>query len=104
MIFKEVKLFLGYHYLKQKLAIACFTSSKPIREREPFGYNYDNQQTFTFSKYTTSPNIQNKTSDNLRRDISIGLYSRKDSLSIATWGIEVQHNRDEFKLPLQQTH
>jgi hypothetical protein len=89
----------GYHYLKQNLQLRALVLRNQFERGEPFGYNYDNQQTFTFSKYTTSPNIQNKTSDNLRRDISIGLYSRKDSLSIETWGIEIQHNKDEFKLP-----
>ena len=89
----------GYHYLKQNLQLRALVLRNQFDRGEPFGYNYDNQQAFTFSKYTTTPNSENKTSDNLRRDISIGLYSREDSLSIEKWGIEVQHNKDEFNLP-----
>ena len=41
----------GYHYLKQNLH-TCLVLRNKFNRGEPFGYNYDNQQAFTFSKYT----------------------------------------------------
>lgn len=92
-------LMKGYHYLNQNLQIRGILIRNQFERDESFGYVVANPQTFAFSQFSTQSNQTNRSSDNLRRDINIGLFARADSLSAEKWGIELHHSKNEFRLP-----
>ena len=92
-------LMKGYHYLDQNKQIRMMILRNQFERDESFGYVVPNPQTFAFSQFSTQSNRTGRNSDNLRRDISIGLYARSDSVSQEKWGLELQQSKNEFQLP-----
>ncbi len=92
-------LMKGYHYLNQNLQIRGILIRNQFERDESFGYVVANPQTFAFSQFSTQANQTNRSSDNLRRDINLGLYARTDSLSEEKWGLEIHQSKNEFRLP-----
>jgi hypothetical protein len=92
-------LFRAYHYLNQNMQVRGMILRNQFERDESFGYVVNNPQTFAFSQFSTQSNRANRSSDNLRRDLSIGLYARADSLSEEKWGVELYQSKNEFRLP-----
>ena len=92
-------LFKGYHYLNQNLQLRGLIIRNEFNREEPFGYVVPDSQVFAFDEFATQPNVSNRESDHLRRDTKIGLYSRIDSLSEESWGIELDQSKNDFRLP-----
>lgn len=92
-------LMKGYHYLNQNLQIRATILRNEFKRGESFGYVVSDPQTFAFSQFSTQSKQVNRSSENLRRDMVVGLYSRSDSLSEEKRGIEVHHSKNEFRLP-----
>lgn len=99
-------LMKGYHYLNQNKQVRALILRNQFEREESFGYVVPDPQTFAFSQFSTQP-IKSKfgsstsgyESDILRRDFSLGIYSRKDSTSAEEDGLEFIHSKNEYSLP-----
>ena len=92
-------LIKGYHYLNQNLQIRGILLRNKFERDESFGYVVNDPRTFAFNQFSTQSNQTNRSSDNLRRDINLGLYARSDSLSTEKWGVEIHQSKNKFRLP-----
>lgn len=91
--------FKGYHFLSQNLQLQAMIIRNQYEREEPFGYVVGDPTTFAFSEFSSQPKESGVSSDVLRSDIKIGLYSRPDSLSKQNYGVEIYRTKNEFDFP-----
>ncbi len=92
-------MFKGYHFLSQYLQLRAMIMRNQYKREEPFGYVVGDPTTFAFSEFSSQPNESGISSEILRNDIKVALYSRPDSLSKQNYGVEIYRTKNEFDLP-----